>query len=102
MSFSDPLNDPRFPNRPNTQDFWRLSEVQLKHDADAVEKGVEGVIGQYVDERSLVYFAEHHLGNAGIITPTTLPAERLNLIGLFIVAFCLGSGFEQAGGHRDG
>lgn len=37
---TDPLNDPRFPNRPQHEDFWRLSEIILQLDAEAQATGV--------------------------------------------------------------
>jgi hypothetical protein len=49
--FIDPLNDPRFPDRPNSPQFWRLVEIGLRHDGLADELGqaaIETVIEKYI------------------------------------------------------
>jgi hypothetical protein len=100
---SDPLNDPRFPDRPNHPDFWRLAEVGMAHDADAIEKrgGLQQVIASIIDERSLLYAAEHRLGNGGALTPGMSSMQKARLMAIFVDAFCLGADFIKRGGHRE-
>lgn len=102
---TDPLNDPRFPNRPNTPDFWRLSEVALAHDAavDLEDGGrpLADVIAELVDEPSLIYLASQRMGNAFDISPRSVGPELwVIFLGLYLDAFCKGVSFEKAGGHR--
>lgn len=102
--FTDPLRDPRFPDRPQTPDFWRLSEIGLAHDAAATEGGhsIGSIIGDVIDERSLIYYAEHRLGNAFEMKLDALgPAGKALIMSVYIDAFLKGASFEKAGGHRD-
>lgn len=41
MSFRDPLNDPLFPNRPQSPDFWKISEILLWMDGNSSEGSEE-------------------------------------------------------------
>lgn len=99
---TDPLRDPRFPDRPQTPDFWRLSEVALDHDARAVEtEDVGQILAEMVDEPSLMYMAEHRLGNAFGITPVGVgPGLFAVLMGIYYDAFAKGVDFQKRGGHR--
>lgn len=56
----DLMNDPRFPDRPEHPDFWRLVSAALKHDGDASEsdKSIEEIIGELIDPASLLYMCE--------------------------------------------
>ena len=99
--FVDPLNDPRFPDRPNTPDFWRLSEVSLAHDAASEDQSIGDIIADLVDEPSLMYLASQRMGNAFNITPAAVGPELwVIFMGLYLDAFCKGVSFEKAGGHR--
>lgn len=100
---TDPLNDPRFPERPTHPDFWRMSQVALKHDGRSKEDdGLVRTINEYVDMDSLLYAAEHRLGNAGLGLAMSQPQVKATLLAMYLDAFCLGVGFEKEGGHRDG
>ena len=43
--------DERFPDRPQTEDFWRLSDAVLQNDAIAREKGIEAAMDAGVLKR---------------------------------------------------
>jgi hypothetical protein len=98
---SDPLNDPRFPERPTRPDFWRMSEIILQQDGDATEGGqsVEEIVKETVDMQSLAYFAMQRAGkqlqNAGL--PEALKPV---LAATWMDAFLAGARFEQRGGHQ--
>lgn len=100
---TDPLNDPRFPKRPDTPDFWRISEILLQHDGQATEGGLtlNDIIHDTVDHPTLSYVA---LQRAGLlIRATGLPdtAEmRTALASSWLDAFLAGAQFEKRGGHR--
>lgn len=60
LNMTDPLQDPRFPGRPQHPDFWRISEIILQHDGDATEggKGLDEIAAEVpVDPASLLYHA---------------------------------------------
>lgn len=90
---SDPLRDPRFPDRPQTQDFWRLSEIALDHDGDP--RSVEDIIGEVIDHDSLVYMVHQRVGRL-----VSNPDLEAILGGVALDAFMLGAKFIQRGGHR--
>lgn len=54
---TDPLSDPRFPDRPQHPHFWALSQIALRLDGDATEGGktVPDMLDGVVDEDSLLY-----------------------------------------------
>lgn len=94
--FIDPLNDPRFPDRPTHEDFWRMSEVCLAHDAEATESGggLMAIVDRIVDEKSLMYLMKNRLATAFGTEPTP------QMMALYLDAFCLGADYQQRGGHR--
>lgn len=98
---SDPLNDPRFPERPTHPDFWRMSEVILQQDGEADEGGqsVEEIVKDTVDLPSLSYFA---MQRAGIQCQRTGLPEALVpvLASSWMDAFLAGVRFQQRGGHQ--
>lgn len=98
---SDPLNDPRFPERPTHPDFWRISEVLLQHDGEAVEGDlpVEEIVKETVDMKSLTYVA---MQRAGIACQRSGLPEALVpvLAGTWLDAFMAGAKFQQRGGHQ--
>lgn len=55
----DILNDPRFPDRPDHPDFWKLSEIVLQLDGRSNDEAfsVEGTASEVVDLESLTYMA---------------------------------------------
>jgi hypothetical protein len=98
---SDPLNDPRFPDRPTHPDFWRMSEIILQQDGDATEGGqsVEEIVKETVDMQSLSYFAMQRAGkqlqNAG------LPEALMPVVAAtWMDAFLAGATFQKRGGHQ--
>lgn len=101
--FVDPLNDPRFPDRPNTPDFWRLAEIGNAHDGESLEGGGPGVvIGEMVDEASLMYLIKHRLGTA--FGPRMERFDRQTqfmIMAVYMDAFAMGYHFHERGGHRD-
>lgn len=98
---NDPLNDPRFPDRPQHPDFWRISEVVLQNDgqADEGEMPVQDILKDTVDLESLSYFAMQRAG---------MNCQRLGLpdalktviAGAWMDAFFAGARFQQRGGHQ--
>lgn len=90
---SDPLSDPRFPDRPQHPDFWRLSSALTKADGDATEgdKSVEEIVG--VDGQSLVYVANNRVG-MGVVAHGSL--TRTVAVGLWIDGFQAGKAFFES------
>jgi hypothetical protein len=101
--FIDPLNDPRFPDRPQTKDFWRLVEVGLAHDGEALEgRGPGVVIGEMIDEPSLMYFIKHRLGTAFGAEVSRLDQRmQIMLMAIYMDAFAKGVDFQKRGGHQE-
>jgi len=95
--------DPRFPDRPNTPDFWRLAEIGNEHDGEALEgKGPGFVISQIVDEPSLMYLIKHRLGQAfGAAMPQLTQQQQYMVMAIYMDAFAMGYKFLERGGHRD-
>lgn len=91
---TDPLNDPRFPDRPTHPDFWRISEsvLQLDGKADEGAQSFDTIVYPLVDVRSLGYMAHQRALRMG----TGFVSETLYLDG-----FLAGVLFQQKGGHRD-
>jgi hypothetical protein len=85
----DPLNDPRFPNRPSHPDFWRLVEVINHLDGEATEghKSLEDILGQDIDLDSLFYMADQRVLRSRI--PNS-PVLRYAALALYLDAFALG------------
>lgn len=100
---SDPLRDPRFPNRPQTPDFWRLAETSMKLDGrtDAGQSTVEAT-GDAIDMDSLLYAAEQRIDLmlAGIYMNPT-PKVRAAMIATYVSGVVHGIEFQRSGGHRD-
>lgn len=90
--FIDPLNDPRFPNRPTTQDFWRLSESVLQNDGLATEQGLEAAVKGLIDLDSAVYVGMQRAAMVGMDP---------RVVSMWLDGLALGIRFQQAGGHRD-
>jgi hypothetical protein len=98
---SDPLNDPRFPERPTHPDFWRMSEVVLQHDGEATEDNLpmEEIVKDTVDLESLTYFAMQRAGT--YCQAMGLPKDFETLVGsVWMDAFMAGAKFQQRGGHQ--
>lgn len=100
---TDPLRDPRFPNRPQHPDFWRIADVLNQLDGESLEGGKdlpEIVVGM-VDLESLIYSASNRaikqIELLGLPNDTRM---RAALTATFLNAFLAGVQFERAGGHR--
>jgi hypothetical protein len=98
---TDPLRDPRFPDRPQHPDFWRLSDVVLQLDGQATEgdRTIPEIMTGLVDPESLTYVA---LNRAGLLCQHLgLPESiRPALAATWLDAFAAGVSFEKRGGHR--
>ncbi len=60
---SDPLRDEQFPDRPQHQDFWDMSEIVLFLDGEITEghRHAEDVISEMVDFDSTIYMLKQRL-----------------------------------------
>lgn len=101
---SDPLRDPLFPNRPQTPDFWRLSETILMLDgrAQQIDASLKGITDEFVDTDSVDYMAERRVDLLlRAFDMEHLPASvRLMLVSTYMAGLVHGIAFEKAGGHR--
>lgn len=84
--------DPRFPNRPHTLDFARLSSAASEQDAVADAVSLSEALE--VDTLSLLYMAQERIRMTGI------EPDPLSL-ALYLDAFQLGVGFTKRGGSRN-
>ena len=100
---SDPLRDPRYPNRPQHPDYWRMSEIVMQHDAQSVEDGKSVPEIAQVDEASLLYMASNRIGFTLNATGLGAQARGMEpvLLAIYLDAFALGKKFAERGGHRD-
>jgi hypothetical protein len=102
---SDPLRDARYPNRPQHDDFWRMSEVWLSLDADS-DGDHEALISSEVDPGSMRYMAVQRAMAA--VQANTPPGEDMDVDAISTIAaaiidgFMAGVRFQQRGGHRAG
>lgn len=100
---TDPLRDPRFPDRPQHPDFWRLSEAVLYLDGEADEGGrdIATITAGLVDPESLSYLctvrAERFLLQLGM---PNRPALVMAVAAGMLNGVATGILFEQRGGHR--
>jgi hypothetical protein len=98
---TDPLNDPRFPDRPTHPDYWRISEILLANDGDATEGGktIPEITAAVVDIESLTYVAKQR---AGLMCQALGldPRLAIYLSTAWIDAFTAGATFQERGGHR--
>ncbi len=100
---NDPLRDPRFPNRPQHPDFWRLSETAMALDGKTAESGasVSDVASPDIDVESLFYAAESRvnlmLQATGLKVPDSVQGA---MVAIYISALVHGIEFQKAGGHR--
>lgn len=99
---TDPLRDPRFPNRPQHPDYWRLAEIAMENDGDATEggKSIADIIG--VDEYSLLYLASNRIGNFVNVLRAGKPLTPDTLLSIYLDAFTTGKKFAERGGHQEG
>ena len=90
--------DPRFPDRPHTLDFARLSSAISEQDAVAEALGLEEALG--VDPDSLLYMAEARIQKALLYGVSIDAPSSVILQSIFFDGFQLGVGFQKRGGHR--
>lgn len=86
--------DPRFPERPHTLDFARLSSAAGEMDAVADMLSFDEALG--CDMESLLYIAK---GRAGLSFGGPHMVKSAHL-AIYFDAFQLGVGFQKKGGHR--
>jgi hypothetical protein len=95
---TDPLNDPRFPDRPQHQDFWSLVDVvnQLDGQTSEGQQSLEQVLDQliHVDTESLTYMASQRALKAIEVLHLN-PAMEQAFTAVFINAFAAGVLFER-------
>lgn len=96
---NDPLRDPRFPDRPQHPDFWRMSEVVLGQDADSGAKTLEEVVGDLVDFPSLEYMAAQRAAQLRRHSHLSEQAA-IAAMAAWLTGFAAGAEFQRRGGHR--
>lgn len=98
---TDPLNDPRFPDRPTHPDFWRISEVLTQLDGKATEggHGLPEIVAAVADLGSVTYAARQRARMIKAQTGLDFVSEEL-LAAVWIDAFTTGATFQERGGHR--
>lgn len=100
---SDPLYDPRFPDRPQTPDFWRLAETGMQLDGRTTEGGESplAMTDEVIDMESLMYVAKSRI-NLMLDGIHMNPSDKIRtaMIAAYVTAVVHGIKFEKAGGHR--
>lgn len=95
-----PLNDPRFPHRPQHPDFWRLSEIVLRHDAVSQDElAMILLLGEHLDNESLEYMALQR----GLVAAQRLGLNREGAVMIgtaWMTGVLAGIEFQKKGGHR--
>lgn len=93
----DLLNDPKFPDRPQHPDFWKLAEVILEMDGIFDESGGDEYFEKFlkteIDPDSIIYMAMQRGMRLKDVVPTSLAA-------LYIEAFLVGRIYERRYGQR--
>lgn len=100
---NDPLHDPRFPDRPQHPDFWRLSEVCLQLDGAATEGGKEipEITADLIDMESLDYLTRNRVGLLVQALGIPFSPEVIRALEtVFFTSVLTGIAFEKKGGHR--
>lgn len=90
----DLFSDPRFPDRPQHPDFWKMVAAMNYLDGEALEGGrsAEDILSQYADPASVAYLARQRMLRAlgdGIMDP------RAVALSLYVDAFALGCQFTM-------
>lgn len=105
-------DDAEFPDRPDTLDFWRLAQVNMKMDG-AVQAGVNipDTLSGLIDQRSLLYTARQR---CEVMVQETTVAQQIQdpifgktmliaaLMAAYVSGVVAGIEFQKEGGHRDG
>ena len=94
------MTDPRFPNRPNHPDFWRMSEIVIEMDrrTEAHPDKFEEIVGEIVDLDSLIYMATQRSLRAATLGRATPTSIMVHGTALWIDAFTVGYKFAKAKG----
>lgn len=100
---SDPLDRDEYPDRPDSPDFWSLSECVLWMDGRASEgKGFRATLQEFIDTDVAEYFAKSRAGMALLSDPTSLPSHlnefeklRITVAAAWIDGFMAGAKFQQ-------
>jgi hypothetical protein len=89
----DFFNDPKYPDRPKHPDLWRLVDSVNYLDGEATEggRGVEDIIGDFIDPDSLIYMAKQRVlrGQMQASIFGRIDFEAL-AVSLYLDAFALG------------
>lgn len=92
----DPFNDPRFPKRPNHDDFWRMSDVILqldgrmeeaKNDQDRERIFME-VVAEHCDSDSLFYMASQRAFRVLGADTAAKVAANLEALAMLTTVYC--------------
>lgn len=96
-------DEAQHPDRPDSPDFWRLSETVLQFDGAASEDGMDldEIAEGRIDLDALNYMAEQRAMR--LLQASGLPYHPLVFCALhaaFTTAVLTGIEFERKGGHR--
>lgn len=86
-----------FPNRPNTREFWKLSEVVLQLDG-AAEAGesFDSLVQKVVDVDSLLYMAQQRVrGAIGPGSGVDYEALVMKMTSIYLDGFMAGAGYAK-------
>jgi hypothetical protein len=96
--FTDPLNDPRFPDRPNTPDFWQLSEIMTQIDGEMAEgtTSMGDFIAQFGDEPTITYMVQQKALNAAEVFGLVPDPQVLSILSAMMLnGFAVGYRFHE-------
>jgi len=97
--FIDPLNDPRFPDRPRHTDFWWLSDAVNYLDGQAGEGGhhPKEIVAVYADPDSVVYLCNQRVLRGTEINPALQTDLDLRALGmaLWVDGFAIGCRYTE-------
>jgi hypothetical protein len=101
----------KFPNRPDTPDFWRVAEIQLRLDGSSAEHGSNTIpleLGKFADMDSVTYHASQRalhmlkaVPGADDMDPITRHVIATIMAAGWMEGFIVGNEFHAKGGHRD-
>lgn len=95
---SDPRRDPNFPDRPQSKDFWRMSEGVTALDHLTAAAPFDSVCNQLCDVEAVTYMAKGRVKIAAArlgVRPRDITPE-----GIWVDAFYQGLMFQKLGGHQ--
>lgn len=98
-SGDDFMDGDKFPDRPNTPDFWRLSDTVLQQDGATEDTDIEDIVAGRCDLGSLAYMATQRA--SGVLGEWAHPDAVAKLAAVWMDGFLAGQGFESKGGHRE-